>query len=347
MPALSKRYPALKKLSVAGPKALPWALGKLGVVFADNRDPRLVLDSTICGMNGRCHLPEKQRLPNLRHVSFFLSTCPPLQEDIMAAHKRMLIKEEERGASYFSSRTRPTRTKLHTLVQNQCLALGSSFWSNSSTVTSTLVLQARCMNLCRRFSLPVSQIHSAHTIHTGSNPPPSYWCPLILEKAGVRPRNGTDGPSNLHLWLPNFPSLSYKTSHFWSTEKPREDHRHHPLGYFHGTSHQILQGLTCNSSYQLQHCPNPMGIFLEHIQRWCYHLYSKQSSCTYGCTHCGVQILQHHSKITIANRYPKWMSYLVTNTRSQYRQEKTPQWIQANLTMDPQIITAPPLIHSP
>ena len=35
------------------------ALGKLGVVHADNRDPRLVLDSTICGMNGRCHLPEK------------------------------------------------------------------------------------------------------------------------------------------------------------------------------------------------------------------------------------------------------------------------------------------------
>ena len=76
------------------------ALGKLGVVHADNRDQRLVLDSTICGMNGRCHLPEKQRLPNLRHVSHFLSTCPPLQEewqgasiDIKAAHKRMIIRE--------------------------------------------------------------------------------------------------------------------------------------------------------------------------------------------------------------------------------------------------------------
>ena len=84
------------------------ALGKLGVVCADNRDPRLVLDSTICGMNGKCHIPEKQRLPNLRHVSFFLSTCPPLQEewqgasiDVKAAHKRMLIKEEERGALLF------------------------------------------------------------------------------------------------------------------------------------------------------------------------------------------------------------------------------------------------------
>ena len=53
-------------------------------------------------MNGRCHLPEKQRLPNLR------LTCPPLQEewqgasiDIKAAHKRMLIKEEERGDLLF------------------------------------------------------------------------------------------------------------------------------------------------------------------------------------------------------------------------------------------------------
>ena len=84
------------------------ALGKLGVVHAHNRDPRLVLDSTICGMNGRCHLPEKQRLPNLRHISFFLSSCPPLQDewqgasiDIKAAHKRMLIREDERGSLLF------------------------------------------------------------------------------------------------------------------------------------------------------------------------------------------------------------------------------------------------------
>ena len=52
------------------------ALRKLGVVYAENRDPRLVLDSTVCGMNGRCHLPERQKLPNLRHISFFLSSCP-------------------------------------------------------------------------------------------------------------------------------------------------------------------------------------------------------------------------------------------------------------------------------
>ncbi len=101
-----EEIPSIAEAQRRWPKGIAW--GKLGVVCADNRDPRLVLDSTICGMNGRCHLPEKPRLPNLRHVSFFLSTCPPFQDewqgasvDIKAAHKRILIREEERGALLF------------------------------------------------------------------------------------------------------------------------------------------------------------------------------------------------------------------------------------------------------
>ena len=106
-----EEIPNIKETERRWPKGI--ALGKLGVVCADNRDPRLVLDSTICGMNGRCHLPEKQRLPDLRHVSFFLSTCPPLQEerqgaslDVKAAQKRMLIKQEGRGALPFQFENR-------------------------------------------------------------------------------------------------------------------------------------------------------------------------------------------------------------------------------------------------
>ena len=90
-----EEIPDIKTAELRWPKGI--ALGKLGV-----------LDSTICGMNGRCHLPERQRLPNLRHISFFLSSCPPLQEewqgasiDINAAHKRMLIREDERGSLLF------------------------------------------------------------------------------------------------------------------------------------------------------------------------------------------------------------------------------------------------------
>ena len=103
-----EEIPSITEAQRRWPKGM--ALGKLGVICADNRDPRLVLDSTICGMNCRCHLPEKQRLPNLRHVSFFLSTCPPLQDqwqgasiDIKAAHKRKLVKMKEEP-SYFSSK---------------------------------------------------------------------------------------------------------------------------------------------------------------------------------------------------------------------------------------------------
>ncbi len=103
---LWKRPRTLRQQNADGPFGI--AFGKLGAVCAGNWDPRLVLGSTICGMNGCCHLPEKQRLPNLRHVSHFLSSCPPLQEqwqgasiDIKAAQKRMPIKENERGALLF------------------------------------------------------------------------------------------------------------------------------------------------------------------------------------------------------------------------------------------------------
>ena len=33
------------------------AIGKLGLALSDSRPPRLVLDSTVCGVNGRCVIP--------------------------------------------------------------------------------------------------------------------------------------------------------------------------------------------------------------------------------------------------------------------------------------------------
>ena len=36
------------------------AIGKLNVVFAENKEPRLVLDSTVCQVNTRCYLPERK-----------------------------------------------------------------------------------------------------------------------------------------------------------------------------------------------------------------------------------------------------------------------------------------------
>lgn len=66
-----EELPTIAEAECRWPKGI--ALGKLGVVHADNRDPRLVLDSTICGMNGRCHLPERQKLSVI-----YLSSCPPV-----------------------------------------------------------------------------------------------------------------------------------------------------------------------------------------------------------------------------------------------------------------------------
>ena len=39
------------------------AIGKLNVVLAEGKDPRLVLDSSICQVNKRCTLPERVALP--------------------------------------------------------------------------------------------------------------------------------------------------------------------------------------------------------------------------------------------------------------------------------------------
>ena len=35
------------------------AIGRLGVAFSDSRPPRLVVDSSVCGVNDRCKLPER------------------------------------------------------------------------------------------------------------------------------------------------------------------------------------------------------------------------------------------------------------------------------------------------
>ena len=39
-------------------------VGKLNVVFAEGKEPRLVLDSAVCQVNTRCHLPERLSLPS-------------------------------------------------------------------------------------------------------------------------------------------------------------------------------------------------------------------------------------------------------------------------------------------
>ena len=44
------------------------AIGKLGLALSDTRPPRLVVDSSICGVNNRCSIPEKTTLPSAQDV---------------------------------------------------------------------------------------------------------------------------------------------------------------------------------------------------------------------------------------------------------------------------------------
>ena len=39
------------------------AVGKLNVAHAEGKEPRLVLDSTVCGVNPKCNIPERISLP--------------------------------------------------------------------------------------------------------------------------------------------------------------------------------------------------------------------------------------------------------------------------------------------
>ena len=84
------------------------ALGKLNLVLAEGRDPRLVLDSTICGVNPKCHLPERVALPMASDVC--LATQPSDEHgaftgasvDFKAAHKQVQIRPDEHGLLLFA-----------------------------------------------------------------------------------------------------------------------------------------------------------------------------------------------------------------------------------------------------
>ena len=76
--------------------------------MSENRDPRLVVDSSICGTNSSCFVREHQALPTAKDI---LQTFPLRDNehelggfsiDVKAAHKRVVIKDSERGLLGFS-----------------------------------------------------------------------------------------------------------------------------------------------------------------------------------------------------------------------------------------------------
>ena len=73
------------------------AVGKLNVVFAEGKEPRLVLDSTVCQVNTRCHLPERLSLPMASPGAFIGASI-----DFKAAHKQVQVRPEEHGLLLFA-----------------------------------------------------------------------------------------------------------------------------------------------------------------------------------------------------------------------------------------------------
>ena len=83
------------------------AVGKLNVVHAEGKEPRLVLDSTVCGVNPKCNIPERVSLPmasDVRlafmpedtHASFIGASF-----DFKAAHKQIQVHPSEHGLLLF------------------------------------------------------------------------------------------------------------------------------------------------------------------------------------------------------------------------------------------------------
>ena len=83
------------------------AIGKLNIVTAEGRDPRLVLDSTICNANTLCRIPEHVTLPSAQEVmrSFqhgdSFSAWQGIALDFKAAHKTIKMQEDEQGTVLF------------------------------------------------------------------------------------------------------------------------------------------------------------------------------------------------------------------------------------------------------
>ena len=83
------------------------AIGKLNIVIAEGRDPRLVLDNTICNANTLCRIPEHVTLPSAQEVMRSFQHGDPygawqgIALDFKAAHKTVKIHPEGQGTVLF------------------------------------------------------------------------------------------------------------------------------------------------------------------------------------------------------------------------------------------------------
>ena len=88
------------------------AIGKLNIVTADGKEPRLVLDSTICNANTLCAVPERVSLPSALDVQRTFQHCDAfgsfvgLSLDFKAARKSVKVSPHEHGCLLFGFQQR-------------------------------------------------------------------------------------------------------------------------------------------------------------------------------------------------------------------------------------------------
>ena len=79
------------------------AIGKLNIIHSEGRKPRLVVDSSICGTNACCMIPEKCSLPTLQTIQAgfpLRNKHEPLAAwslDVKSAHKSIRVRGSEQG----------------------------------------------------------------------------------------------------------------------------------------------------------------------------------------------------------------------------------------------------------
>ena len=84
------------------------AVGRLNVVLAEGKDPRLVVHSSICNVTLRCTLSEKVALPMASDVKLAHLPDDPVGAftgasfDFKAAHKQIQVRPEEHGLLLFA-----------------------------------------------------------------------------------------------------------------------------------------------------------------------------------------------------------------------------------------------------
>ena len=117
------------------------AVGKLGVVLAEGRPPRLVVDSSVSGVTCHTVLPNRSCNPTLTDVFSSMPLSDSLERlvalvlDVAKAHRRILIRKQDRGLLCFR----------HKNVLYQCTTLNfgarvsSFYWARAAGLLVRLI----------------------------------------------------------------------------------------------------------------------------------------------------------------------------------------------------------------